>query len=99
MDKVVSLLVLRKVCVTSGKETARNSSDIKGYHSQAWSLMVVLLLSSYSVEGVAAAQVCTTNSDGTTVCHDKLSGGAIAAIVITIREFLGLICILNLSNQ
>jgi hypothetical protein len=42
------------------------------------------VLSPYTVNGVSAAQVCTTNADGQTVCHDKLSGGVIAAIVITI---------------
>ncbi|KAJ3797859.1 hypothetical protein GGU11DRAFT_756413 [Lentinula aff. detonsa] len=56
----------------------------KGFPSQGW-LMIVLILSLCSVEGVTAAQVCTTNSDGTTICYDKLSGGAIAAIIITIR--------------
>ncbi|KAJ3710308.1 hypothetical protein F5878DRAFT_620514 [Lentinula raphanica] len=59
--------------------------------SRGWVLMIVLVISSCSVESVTAAQVCTTNSDGTTVCNDKLSGGAIAAIVITILLVL-LLC-------
>lgn len=31
--------------------------------------------------------MCTKGADGTTVCHDKLSGGIIAAIIVTIGEY------------
>ncbi|KAJ4481263.1 hypothetical protein J3R30DRAFT_3466220 [Lentinula aciculospora] len=66
-------------------------SSSKALHSQGWLLMVALLLCSCFVEGVSAAQVCTANADGTTTCHDKLSGGAIAAIIVTILLVL-LLC-------
>lgn len=56
-------------------------------------LVLIWALSPSFVHGVAAAQVCTTGADGKTVCHDKLSGGVIAAIIVTIVLVL-LICAL-----
>lgn len=66
---------------------------LKGVRGGNWEALLLVLwaLSPYSVEGVAAAKVCTTDSNGNTVCHDKLSGGAIAAIVITVLLVL-LLC-------
>jgi len=62
-----------------------SSSSSEAFHRQAWTSVIVwAFLSSYSANGVSAAQVCTTNADGKTVCYDKLSGGVIAAIIITI---------------
>ncbi|KAF5378663.1 hypothetical protein D9757_009557 [Collybiopsis confluens] len=58
--------------------------SLQALHRRTWLLLVLCALSPYSVESAAAAKVCTTDSNGNTVCHDKLSGGAIAAIVITI---------------
>jgi len=53
--------------------------------------LLVILWGLSSIDSVTAAQVCTKGADGTTVCHDKLSGGIIAAIIVTIVLVL-LIC-------
>jgi hypothetical protein len=65
------------------------SSEV--FRRQGWLLLVLWALSPYSVESAVAARVCTTNSDGKTVCYDKLSAGIIVAIIITIVLFL-LLC-------
>lgn len=63
--------------------------NLEAFYRQAWLLVILWALS--SVDGVSAAKVCTTGADGKTVCHDKLSGGVIAAIIVTIVLVL-LIC-------
>lgn len=58
----------------------------------AWVFTILWALSPSSVQVVAAAQVCSTTSDGKITCHNKLSGGVIAAIVVTIFLVI-LICV------
>jgi len=68
------------------------SRKTEAFRRHAWWLLVFWALSPYSVRSASAAQVCTTNAVGQTVCHDKLSAGAISAIVVTILLVL-LLCI------